>query len=306
MKTQISSFLRINLGFIVLLPFIGLFLVGCNTNRPIKTVTNTRTLFPSSTHFQPTNTPPPPTPTPTVTPMLTLMPTMDEKQGEATIMNWLREPDTCGKPCFLGIDPGKTSRGEGKNILLQFGYQLGSTSVNGIEFDGIYHVFGDGLSINVANKIQQEIVQDISIDISFHNSQQFTLQDWFAFSPRSMIQRYGPPSWAQILIDKGGPSQSLYEMDLFFDQQDLIVQYLANYEWVAGSLRICPLTDNAIVHGQTGLRIWLGKDPENPPERAIYYYPLEKTASMSIEEFSALLLGDPEKACFNLNLDAYP
>jgi hypothetical protein len=47
----------------------------------------------------------------------------------------------------------------------------------------------------------------------------------------------------------------------------------------------------------------MGKNPKDPPRVAV---PLEKATSMTTEEFSKLMTGNPSKACFTLNGEIFP
>jgi hypothetical protein len=89
-------------------------------------------------------------------------------------------------------------------------------------------------------------------------------------------------------------------MEMYFEQAKLIVQYIgANLLNVdLPKLEICPLT-NQVEY----IQIWMGDDPRYPPSPGV---PLEEATSLTLEEFSELMMGDPNKACFNLREEVFP
>ena len=87
-------------------------------------------------------------------------------------------------------------------------------------------------------------------------------------------------------------------MDLYFDAIDLIIEYFCFKDTktrTKNSFRLCPLIDQ-----YEAVKIWLGKEPEYPPLTAMA---LEEAASMSLNEFSELMKGDPNKACVEIPHD---
>jgi hypothetical protein len=88
-------------------------------------------------------------------------------------------------------------------------------------------------------------------------------------------------------------------MVLYFETVDLIVLYNGSpMQPPTSLLHICPLINTFAL-----VRIYLGKNPEYPPSEGI---PLNEAASMTIEEFVALITGEPENACFELKGDLFP
>jgi hypothetical protein len=85
-------------------------------------------------------------------------------------------------------------------------------------------------------------------------------------------------------------------MVMYFDAENLIVEY---YSYDLGAkLQVCPPTDQ-----MDSVRLWMGQDPQYPPLEDV---PLEKATSMTMEEFSKLMTGDPNKACFKLKPEIFP
>jgi hypothetical protein len=113
-----------------------------------------------------------------------------------------------------------------------------------------------------------------------------------------LIKNYGNPSQVIFALDWG--ERSFFEMDLYFEKSDLIVQYVGEdiIPRKKGSPEICPLKAQF-----RAVRVWIGKNPIDPPLPGI---PLEDATHMTLDEFSNLMLGDPDYACFTLDGTQFP
>jgi hypothetical protein len=87
---------------------------------------------------------------------------------------------------------------------------------------------------------------------------------------------------------------------MYFDDLDLIALY-SGYNMIPDrphSPLVCPLTA-PFDH----VRLWMGPNPPDPP--TFISVPLEKATSLTNDEFTELMLGDPQQACFYLNGDEF-
>lgn len=274
--------------YLNLLLVIGILLSGCISSESTITPTSMQTQPPLLTSTAPVSKPtstPRPTQTATLTPPVTLEPA----QAKNTIRTLLREPVDCPAPCFWGVVPGQTTLGEAKNIFTRLGLHL----VEDRTFD---YDFDNGLSISATLRIQKDwIVENLTIYITPEMQRSRIPREWLAYSPETLIKRYGMPAKVDFNVDRGEfPS---YLMDIYFDAVDLIVEYVS-YD-LGAQLQVCPLTDQI-----RSVHIWMGRNPENPPPLELVT--LEQATSMTREEFSKLLIGDPSKACFNLKEEMFP
>lgn len=281
----ISSF------FTLLISAMGLF--GCAPIAPPITPTKTATRPLPPTTILPTLTSTPtlhPTKTTTLTPPVTLAP----EEAKATIKAFLQEPMDCAAPCFWDIIPEQTTLGEVVNIFTRLGLQINSTTQNKKRVYGVTYSSDSGFTSRVTVTIQSDVVQNLQVKLHPEKQQLGLQQEWSAYSPETLINRYGVPSKINFNVDRGEiPS---YGMVLFFDANDLIVEY---YSYDLGpKLEVCPRIDQ-----MASVWLWMGQDPQFPPLEDV---PLEEATSMTIEEFSKLMLGNPQKACFNLNSEAFP
>lgn len=246
------------------------------------------------------STPIPPTSTSTFTPTetATLPATLESEQAKETIRTLLQDSVDCEAPCFWGITPRQTTLSEAINIFTHLGLQVESTIFQGKDFYGIEHEFDNGLSISITLTIQDDFVKNLRVDMLPEKSSAGVPRMWSAYSPETLINRYGPPSKVDFFLDWG--PNSLIEMDMYFDTVDLIVSY-GGYNIIPrqkSSPHFCPLTAQF-----DSVRVWMGKDPYEPPSELV---PLEKATSMTLEDFSDLMKGNPNKACFILDAEEFP
>jgi hypothetical protein len=221
--------------------------------------------------------------------------TLQPEEAEETIRRLLKESADCDAPCFWEIVPGETSLGEARNIFTRLGLSLEFTlAEGGSRFYAAGYDFDDGLSIEVILTVQNNIVENLRVYLTPDEHNAGVPRAWSTFSPERLIQRYGLPSKVDIFFDGGAPYPA-YFIDLYFDAKDLVIEY---YSYDLGpNLRVCPLVDQ-----MSSVRIWMGQNPVNPPFDAVL---LEEATSITMAEFSKLMTNDSNRACFQLNIEAF-
>jgi len=281
----------LNLCFIIL----ALFTSGCGsaalTVQPAATATN---LVWSATA--------PPTPTSTNSPVPTTTPTieatLEAMAARETIAAYIDNGGDCDTPCFLGIYPGKTSLREMTGILTHLGLPMWKTSEKGLDYYEVNYELDNHLSINGMLIVQDQLVKNLEIDISMDTSEVSDARNWPAFSPETLIDRYGTPSEVTLATDWG--PRSYFEMNIYFASVDLIAEY-SGHELIprlSNSMVICPMRTSFEY-----LRIWMGKDPQYPPMEAVSF---EKATSLTLDDFAELMTGSPDQACFTMNEEVIP
>jgi len=244
-----------------------------------------------------TITPIPHTPTPTLT--LTPPIPLEQEQARATIQALLREPIDCAAPCFFGITPGQTTLGEAWNIFTLLGIQYERSVFRHPDYKGMRLTTAryDFLRMGIELVMREEIVVNLHVRLAPEEQKAGVAREWLAYSPETLINRYGTPSRASLSVDRG---PNLYiVMTLYFDELDLIVGYSGDHvtPYRAGPLEICPLTAQF-----DGVWFGMGKDPTNAPETIL---PLERATGLTMEEFSQLMTGNHETACFVIKNEEY-
>ncbi len=287
-------------NYLYLFGMLAVMLSGCASSKSeiMPIWTQTYTPMPTSTSIPSRFTP---KPQPTQTPTLTHPATLAAEQAQIALETLLKEPVDCSAPCFWGITPGRTMLSDAKEILTHLGLEINNTTQANKEFYGTSYKFDNGLSISAILTIQDTIIENIRLKIIPEVRQSRVPRKWLAYSPETLINRYGPPSRADFAIAWGPGTSSYFQMVMYFDNVDLIAEYDGQdiIPWQQkSSPQVCPSVDQFEI-----VRIWMGKNPVYPPASAVS---LESATGMTMEEFSKLMTGDPNKACFNLKGEMFP
>jgi len=189
----------------------------------------------------------------------------------------------------MGILPGVTTIAEATDISMHLGIQAKIITEGKVyEIDYLYN---DEFQILASLFANGPIISNLTLYIN-PLSNAIDPQDWLAFSPKTLINRYGQPSRVEFDLLSG--PRTLFTMDIYYDTVDMIVEF-AGYNvarFIDSVPSICPLKT------QFDIEIWMGKDPIHPPLKAV---PLEQATSLTLEGFSKLMIGNPDQACFQLD-----
>jgi len=222
--------------------------------------------------------------------------TLESDLGKKQFMAFLQGSSECETPCFLGIMPDKTTINEAQNIVSHLNLILENTNrVNETKYYYLYIVLDDDMSTGVTLAVENDIVKNINIGITPNRQSKLNHANWSAYSPDTLISRYGTPS--SVTFEAFGSTYPSYEMVMYFNKVNLIVYYSSrdiSPEW-----QICPLADQ-----MEFVNVWIGKNPDYPPPS--FPASLEKATSMTMEEFAKAMTGDPNNACFELKPDMFP
>jgi hypothetical protein len=275
---------------IFLIPFFAL--VGCMPVRPTiqPTVINvTKPATPTELVSLPSD-----TPSPTIT--LTPFDTLEPAQVTETLQPLIKEPMNCAVPCFWGIIPGKTSFDEAKTFFSQLGFTPfeGINPNSGVYFYTISYDSNSGHDSAVTLHIKDNLVEDIKVTPDISVPKAGGPREWIAYSPETLIRRFGSPSRVDFAVGLG-PNIGI-DMIMYFDTSGLIVYY-SGYNMTPKSF--CPLTAS---FDHVGL--WIGPNPPDTP--SFETTSLEKATSLTMDQFTRLMLGDPKKACFSVKEEVNP
>lgn len=235
----------------------------------------------------------------TQTSTLIPIPTLEAEQAEETTRALLQEQVDCPAPCFWGIIPGQTSLEEAVNIFTHLGLTLQfANERDNKKFYEVIYDYQSGLSISPLLTVQDGLVKNLRIYITPEKPKAGVPREWLAYSPETLITRYGVPSRVEFFLGRGEPTTD-FAMVIYLDAVDLIVQYGGTDLFTPiTSLSVCPPTAQF-----DGVYLWLGKSPEHPPGHGV---PLEEATSLTLEEFAERMTGDPESTCLELKDDAFP
>jgi len=234
--------------------------------------------------------------TATVTPTLPAI--LESGQAKESIRILLQEAIDCEAPCFWGIEPGRTTLDEAIDAFAHLGLSLKFVAtLDGKDFYDVSYNLNNGIEVSPNIAIQNDTVKNLSVGIN-DTSQVGDPRKWSAYSPETLISRYGTPSKVEFFLGRVAPAPT-HSMVLYFETVELIVEYIGSNILISGTqLEICPIT-NQVEY----IHIWMGDDPQYPPSPSI---PLEEATSLTMEEFSKLMIGNPDKACFKLREEVFP
>lgn len=237
--------------------------------------------------------------TPTAPIAFTLTPpiALEPHQASDAIRDFFQEPTNCSAPCFWGIIPGQTKIDDAKNIFFELGLEIIHTPLDGKDLYGVEYFFGNGFSSIVLVE-EDGIVSTLETSILPNEQESAGLREWLAYSPETLINQYGTPSRVDFFVGRAAPTP-LHSMIMYFDTLDLIVEYSgADIVMDMSTLKVCPLVSQV-----DSVRLWIGRNPQYLPPAGV---PLEDASSLTLEEFSELMFGDPIDACFNLKAEKFP
>ena len=241
------------------------------------------------------------TPTETEIPTSTQPATLTPLQANEKIRTLLQEPIDCSAPCFWGITPQQTTFAEATNIFKSFGLEAHHTGTqNNQEFyETDYHI-EYGLEISIRPTVQDDIVKTLEVGMNVPREINIP-RKWLAYSPETLIKRYGTPSRVEFSLTDIYPNNGVNgSMTMYFDNVEMIVLYNGTEEGFLedqNAFTLCPL-----INGIYFVYIWMGEEPHYPPSAQV---PLEQATSLTLDDFAKLMLGDPNKACFDLKEKAF-
>ncbi len=281
-----------------LLPVIAL--AGCTPRSPtvrptqIPSVTAptiaASVVSPTGTLSLPSDTP---SPAVTATPLVTLEPS----QAKATIAPLLTDPMNCAVPCFWGIIPGRTSLDEARMFFSKLGFRPfeGTNPDSGKYFYTIPYDSSSGYDFSATlHTDPRNLVENIVVTPHIPRPKEGGPREWIAYSPETLIKRYGAPGEVKFAVSYG-PSTWI-DMSMYFDTLSLIVDYSG---YGMNPRRFCPLSAPFDF-----VRVWIGKNPPDTP--SFQTVQLEQATALTMDQFTQLMLGDPQRACFTLKADAFP
>jgi hypothetical protein len=215
--------------------------------------------------------------------------TLEPAQATETLQPLTKEPMNCAVPCFWGIIPGKTSLDEAR----VFFSRLGFTSREGEDFYSTGYKSDSG-GFAATFHTSGAIIENIVVTPYIPTPKEGSPREWLAFSPETLIKRYGSPSRVEFTVGLG-PNIAI-NMIMYFDASNLIVHY-SGYNMIPEAF--CPLTA-PFDH----VRLWIGPNPPNTPSYETTS--LDKATSLTMDQFTQLMLGDPKKACFSVKEEVNP
>lgn len=185
---------------------------------------------------------------------------------------------------------------------MQFGMKLNFVSEKGSKkYYETNYGLPSGLFILHMITAKNGVVTSTKINITTPKNTQRP-REWLAYSPEMLIKWYGEPSKVDFLLarirDTNSQPIAWYTMDLFFEKSELIVEYGNSEILYSENKTICPLLDQ-----YETVTLWFGSEAENQPRGGT---PLSEATNIQMRDFTELMTGTSNDACFELNVDIFP
>lgn len=296
MKKNIK-FLKYQLQIFLVL----IFLMGCNSNKTLEIPISSTQIIISKTNesiIKKISTPPilEIEQTPNITPIITLNPEATQQE----IQRLMETNNGCSEFCFWGITPGITSF----NQAVDFLNNLKDTKLQ--QKDGRtqyeqYFTDKDGkIQFGVIFSNTDGMIISLTASASGLNRLDVSSNEWRAFRPDNFIRNNGIPKQVLIVMATGPEGRVDYDMTLVYDQG--YINYGSNQTLFLPQhiLHACPL----INHNISGFVMKAGQYDERTLHD-VGVVDLRKVSEINVEEFSNLLTGDLNTACFNLDYNKY-
>lgn len=276
------------------------------------TATNSISLLPTKTAPFPSNTPTDVLTTPTsskLAPTFTPVSTLSAEQEGTLLSSLLANNGGCELPCWWGITPGLTGVVEARDIFVLQGVEDWVES-----FDGTYALIGLGYprvdsstysrDVIVQFGLENNQIQYIYVDGGYRQEELRTLfiQDWQSYSPTSMLDRYGQPSYVEMAEIENSP---YYRLIFSYQLLGTEISYIVPFEASENNMgRICFNLEHIDF---IALNLYpFGQESKLPfsviPDRLDNYIPWETTTGLDIEALYQLLEDTSNPPCFDLEL----
>ncbi len=300
-----------------IIPWLSLILMmllgaGCaSSNREASTPPGTAALPTGTATLIPTF-------TPTVTDTPVAIPTLPAEVAYSRLFDLLGDNGDCRLPCFLGITPGASSHQDALNVMAPFSGISDSSDFSG-SGGSIVSIYTEGdfdLITNLHFSSDHDVVRRMSFEVQelrkvttpYGQTGYESIFDSPFLGDRA--KRYMLP---QVLSEQGIPADVVvstyktrishggdggeiaggFDIFLFYPDRGLFVHYTTQMQPVGAFIRGCPAiawvememypagrpdSFPGFFAGSRWSSLW--PVPDNP-----YYKPLEKAASMSVEQF---------------------
>jgi hypothetical protein len=216
----------------------------------------------------------------------------------------------CELPCWLGILPGETSWDNTRGFFAKLNayFRLDADYPNGIDRLGVYGLNSpDSSNKSIAffeqgNEIRGLLLSSIDqLDTGTFSS------IWQLYTPSNALQRKSPTR-ISIEFFRPDPPNALYELIFFYDEDNYMIVYSGNADFVENGFSVCPAN---FIDGNLFTSIYfLAISPDEPLSLDEFFEfaafnidldfqmrDLEEVSDYSIQEFAELLTSGEENPC---------
>jgi hypothetical protein len=230
---------------------------------------------------------------------------LTQEEIQFQVEELMRNNSNCTAPCFWGIVPGRTDLLKSANIIFPLGtLELPIFDKNGYAFYNAYINYADKIKIDITVGEFQSIIENLKVNMSNISGKPLSNFDYEAFSLNNILESYGTPSsiefWLSTPTEFTTSDSIAYNYRLYYVTKELVIEYSGQQPTskFTDSLKVCPLKDKSI----DKVVFNLGINANNFPSSGIHP---DNAISLATQEFTSLMVDDPEKACFSINSDAF-
>jgi hypothetical protein len=225
--------------------------------------------------------------------------TVNGQSMDVSIDNLFVSPLICEAPCFLGITPGVTKMDEIRAFFesINLSPYEGFDKASGRNFYTITYKTTGGSRPKATFFATGNKVESMFISPDIIKQENGEVREWMAYSPETLINQFGSPSSVMISLDRG--PNYVITLTMNFEKLDFSVQYTGYnmYPDRPDRPELCPLQA-----AFDGVELWIGSPRPNPPFGGMT---IDEVTSLTTEQFSKLMVGDKNAACFVINGDKY-
>jgi hypothetical protein len=227
----------------------------------------------------------------------TPLPTLNSEERDVFLTELMQTNGNCSEPCFWGIIPGMSNFDDAVVFLKSLGRKGLEGATDSTRYFNVTYPYKEDL-IGLGFLEQGGKVEDIRVGLDGLDSGIISSSDWSAFRPDSIIKTHGTPSSVKIGLGEGPNGYVIYQLLLSYDTEKLNILYDPIDDAILPTpfLHTCPLADRGI----RKMKIWLGGTPT--PQDLVGMKGIEEVTSLTVDEFSKLILDKGEKACFKIDL----
>ena len=234
-----------------------------------------------------------------LTPTILNIPTAETIKIEA-----LSKDPMSGSSCLYGVEPNISTLSEVRDIFDNLGSHLELTYQNEQQKYYYTSLFSDdGLYNTAVFKTEDDIVQSINGTASPDDKNLSISNEMFVYY-KTIFSKFGQPNNIRLSISYGPKLPDIdfevdYFIDIFYTDEDLIIEYYYKVEEGEKTILICPLKDKF-----QGVRFWLGENPDHPP----FEEPeLESISNLTAEQFYNIYSTESSSSsCFLVEKEKLP
>lgn len=226
-------------------------------------------------------------------------PTLTGMEIEDLISSLMAANGNCTKPCFWGLVPGETTIINGIDFITGFRKTVLSGQRESVKYYTT-SLTTNGLAISIILWDREGILNNLNVDMGALTGE-IPISSLGAFNSQEILEMNGRPTEVSFYLSKSteSPSSNSVGYGYILTYPGFVVEYYEQQIPATSPATVCPLIDSGLV----GVKLWLGEAQAYPPVPGV---DLGTATTMSVDEFYNIMLSEPDKACFSLDIGVFP